>query len=238
MLPVIEQLLILQDRDRKLLRLKAELTDTPAQRKRLQDKAAHTQAAFDVVKQKGRQIESDRKKLELEVQSKEDFIRKIETQQGATKSNEQYKAFTHQIETTRNEIHALEDQEIVFMEQAEKIAVEVDAAAKIAAGQKAESDKQLADLDAREANLKREFEGASTERATQAAKVDEATLARYERLLDRKGDNVVVGVKGAICGGCHMKLPTQAVVSAKAQSEIVTCINCGRMLYWTRDMDH
>jgi predicted nucleic acid-binding Zn-ribbon protein len=237
MLPIVEQLLILQDRDRKLLRLKAELADTPPQRKRLQDKAANAQAAFEAVKQQSRHIESERKKLELEVSSKEEFIRKIETQQGATKSNDQYKAFTHQIETTKAEIHALEDKEIALMEQAEMAAKALAAAAKVAADHKAETDKQLADLAAREANLKKEFEAASAERAGLAEKVDSPTLARYQHLLDRKGDNVVVGVKGAICGGCHMKLPQQTVVTARAQSEIVTCINCSRLLYWTRDMD-
>ncbi len=238
MLPVIEQLLILQDRDRRLLRLKAELADAPVQRQHLEAKAAQTQAAFDLVKQKGRQLESDRKRLELEVTSKEEFIRKLETQQGATKSNEQYKAFSHQIETTRNEVHALEDQEIELMEKAEALLREIDAAAKIAADQKAESDRHLADLASREANLKREFDAVAADRAGLAEKVDPQTLSRYQHLIDRKGDNVVVGVKGGICGGCHMKLPTQTVVSAKAQSEIVTCINCSRMLYWTRDMDH
>lgn len=237
MLPVIEQLLILQDRDRRLLRLKAELADAPLQRKRLQDKATQTQAVFDAVKQKGRQIESDRKKLELEVNSKEDFIRKLETQQGATKSNEQYKAFSHQIETTKGEIHALEDQEIVLMEKAEAIAKEIDAAAKVAAAQKAESDKQLADLATREANLQKEFDAASGERAGLADQVDESALDIYEHLLSRRGDNVVVGMKGGICGGCHMQLQKQTIVLAKAQTDIVTCINCTRILYWTRDMD-
>ena len=99
-------------------------------------------------------------------------------------------------------------------------------------------DKQLADLATREAKLQREFEGGSAERAGLAEKVDAPTLARYQHLLDRKGDNVVVGVKGGICGGCHMKLPTQTVVTAKAQADIVTCINCSRILFWTRDMDH
>ena len=237
MLPVIEQLLILQDRDRRLLRLKAELADAPLQRKRLQDKAAQTQAVFEAVKLKGRQIESDRKKLELEVQSKEEFIRKLETQQGATKSNDQYKAFNHQIETTKGEIHALEDSEIGLMEKAESIAKEIDSAAKTAAAQKAESDKQLADLATREANLKQEFEVASEERAGLADQVEESALAVYEHLLGRKGDNVVVGMKGGNCGGCHMQLQKQTIVQAKAQTGLVTCINCTRILYWTRDMD-
>lgn len=238
MLPIVEQLLILQDRDRKLLRLQAELTDAPLQRRRLEEKSARARAAFDTVKQKSLHLESERKKLELEVDSKEEFIRKLETQQGQTKSNDQYKAFNHQIETTRGEIRALEDRELDLMEQFEAATRELQAAAQAAAEQKAETDKQLADLTAREANLKREFDAASAERATLAAAVDPATLPRYQRILERKGENAVVGVKDATCGGCHMKLPQHVYLAAKAQTEIVLCSNCGRMLYWTRDMDY
>jgi predicted nucleic acid-binding Zn-ribbon protein len=67
--------------------------------------------------------------------------------------------------------------------------------------------------------------------------VDEGARSRYERLVKNKGTNVVVGVQHGVCGGCHMRLPTQILVSCRAQQEIVTCINCGRILYYTRDMD-
>jgi predicted nucleic acid-binding Zn-ribbon protein len=33
-----------------------------------------------------------------------------------------------------------------------------------------------------------------------------------------------------------MKLPAQQLVSCKAAEEIITCTNCGRILYYTRDM--
>lgn len=237
MLPIIEQLLVLQDRDRRLNRLRAELADVPPQRKRLQDRASLTAATYESAKLRGRQIESDRKKLELEVQTKQEFIRKIETQQGATKSNDEYKRYTHQIETTHGEINGLEDQELVLMEQADAAAKEVAAAAVVAAAQKAESDKQLADLAAREANLQKELALVSAEREAQAGKIDEQVVVRYDRILKTKGDNVVVGVANVTCGGCHMKLPQQVFLAAKAQSEIISCSSCGRMLYYSRDME-
>ena len=55
-------------------------------------------------------------------------------------------------------------------------------------------------------------------------------------LFKNKGENVVVSVEHSACGGCHMKLPTQIVTSCRAQAEIVTCPNCGRILYFTSDM--
>ena len=52
------------------------------------------------------------------------------------------------------------------------------------------------------------------------------------------GENVVVGIEHSACGGCHMKLPAQIVTHCRAeQAELVTCPSCGRVLYFTRDMD-
>jgi len=55
--------------------------------------------------------------------------------------------------------------------------------------------------------------------------------------MKSKGDNVVVGVQHGVCGGCHMKLQQQLIVSVQSQKEIVTCTTCGRILYYSRDMD-
>jgi uncharacterized protein len=34
-----------------------------------------------------------------------------------------------------------------------------------------------------------------------------------------------------------MKMPVQLVVSCQAGKEMITCPNCGRILYYTPDMD-
>ena len=67
--------------------------------------------------------------------------------------------------------------------------------------------------------------------------VDMQVLSRYDRILQTRGENIVVGVTNITCGGCHMKLPQQVFLAAKAQKEIANCSNCGRILYYTRDME-
>jgi len=73
--------------------------------------------------------------------------------------------------------------------------------------------------------------------------VDENVIAnssirsKYERLAKQKGQNVVVGIQHGVCGGCHMQLSRATVVGCQAEQEVVTCTNCGRILYYTRDMD-
>ena len=237
MLEVIEKLIILQDRDRKLIRLREELAHIPAERQQLQTKAAAAQAALDAAKQRGKQIESDRKKLELDVDAKKQLIEKYSLQQFQTKKNEEYKALAHEIEMCKEVIFKLEDQQLELMEQAEQAQKQVVAATQSTNEAKRTIDARLSDIAGREANLKKELTELEANRQELAEAVDESTRSRYERLLKHKGSNVVVGIQHGVCGGCHMQLSRSTIVTCQAEQEIVTCTNCGRILYYTRDMD-
>jgi len=236
MLETIEKLLILQDRDRKIHRVQQELAHIGPERESLRAKAAATQSQLETARLRVKQLESERKQLELEVEAKKTQIEKYANQQLQTRKNEEYRALAHEIETCKADITKIEDQEIVLMEQAETAQKEVARATGEATEAKKFAEGQITQLGQREENFKKEFAELQTGRAELAAAVDDSTRSRYDRLLKSKGDNVVVGVDHAACGGCHMKLPAQILVSCQGQKEIVTCPNCGRILYFTRDM--
>lgn len=237
MLDVIEKLLVLQDRDRKLLRVRDELAHVAPERHELTARALSTQSALDAAKLRVKQIESERKKLELDVEAKQLQIQKYAGQQLLTKKNEEYRALAHEIEMAKEAIVKIEDQEIVFMEQAEAAQKQVAEANVAASAAKKLVDGKLGELATREATLTKEQAELDSNREELASVVDDLTRSRYERLLKQKGQNVVVGISHSSCGGCHMKLQRQVVVSCQAEQEIVTCPNCGRILYFTRDMD-
>lgn len=237
MLEIIEKLLILQDRDRKLLKVREELMHIPSERQQLQGKAGAAQSTLDAAKLRGKQIESERKKLELEVEAKKQQIERYSLQQFQTKKNEEYKALTHEIDLCKEAIVKLEDQELELMEQAETAQKEATAASQAAADAKRTMDTRLIDLAGREQTLQKELQDLEANRGELAAAVEEGLRARYERLLKNKGQTVVVGIHHGVCGGCHMQLSRQIIVSCQADQEIVHCPNCGRILYYTRDMD-
>ena len=237
MLDVIEKLLVLQDRDRKLLRTQAELSGVAPQRQTMQGKASGAQAALDAAKLKAKQLESDRKKLELEIAGHKGRIDKYASQQLLTKKNEEYRALAHEIEMAREAIAKIEDQELELMFKADEVAKETAAANKIAAEAKKDLDAAVAALGERERNLQKQLAELQSNRNELAAAVEEGTLARYERILKQRGDHAIVGIQHAVCGGCHMKLPTQVLVSCQSQSEVNMCPHCGRILYFTRDME-
>ena len=237
MLDVIEKLLVLQDRDRRILRIKDELAHVEPERRELLGRTSGSQAKLDAAKLRVKQIESDRKKLELDVEAKKQQSDKYATQQLQTKKNEEYRALQNEIDGCKKAITALEDQELELMEQGEAAQKEVVAAQHVAADAKKLSDGKITDLDAREKNLRTELAALESNRSELAAAVDPGARDKYERLLRNKGSNVVVGISHHSCGGCHMKLNRGTVVACQGEQEIITCTNCGRILYFTRDMD-
>jgi uncharacterized protein len=166
MMEAIEKLLILQDRDRNIMQLRGELVRIEPQRQMFNARTSGAQTNLDAAKNRAKQLESDRKKLELEVESKKQQIEKYANQQFQTKKNEEYRALAHEIELCKQAIVKLDDQQIELMEQAEGAQKEVQAANQALAEAKKVADGQVTELGKREENLKKELEGLESTRAT------------------------------------------------------------------------
>jgi uncharacterized protein len=237
MLEVIERLLILQDRDRKIHRVRAELANVAPEREALQGRLISAQTALDAAKLTVKQIESERKKLELEVEAKKEQIEKYSLQQFQTKKNEEYRALANEIENCRTAIVQLEDQQLDLMEKAEVAQKEsVQASAAFSEAKKV-VERLVIDIAQKEETLKRQLTELEDNYDRLTVGIDEGVLNRYQRLRRSKGDNAVVGIEHGVCGGCHMKLPVQIIRSCQGQQEIVSCPNCGRILYYAPHMD-
>jgi len=237
MLDTIEKLLILQDRDRKIRRVQGELADIEPQRQLFKSKGANVQGRLEAAKLRVKQTESERKRLELDVEAKKQQIERYANQQLQTRKNEEYRALAHEIETCKADITKIEDQEIELMEQGEQAQREVMQLTREANDTKQLIEDQVSKLGEREENLRKELAELESNRSELAEAVDAGARARYERLVKSKGENVIVGVNHGVCGGCHMRLPAQILVTCQQEQEIVSCTNCGRILYYTRDMN-
>jgi Zn-ribbon protein, possibly nucleic acid-binding len=227
----LEQLLILQDRQQKIRQIQAEIKTLPLERSHLESQLAASAAGVDALKQKARQVEIERKKLELDVGTRTESISRLKTQQYQTRKNDEFQALGHEIERYENEIRKLEDQELELMIEADKLKAEVEAAEKSARATKDTISRQLTDLETKSKALGSQQQGLETEREALATQIDADLLDQFERLFNSKGDAAVVAVEHGVCTGCHMKVTTATASRVKAGKEIVSCENCGRILY-------
>lgn len=227
----LEQLLIIQDRQQKIRQIQTEIKTLPQQRANLEAQLAASVAGVEALKQKGRQVEVDRKNLELDVGTRSNSIAKLRTQQYETRKNDEFQAMGHEIERYENEIKKIEDQELELMMQADKVKAELVEEEKKAGATKESISRQLVDLDEKSKTLESRLQELTNERAELAAKIDEDLLDRFERLFESKGDAAIVALEHNVCTGCHMKVTTATIMHAKAGKEIVNCEQCGRILY-------
>ena len=227
----LEQLLILQDREQKIRQIGIEVGTVPLRRKSLEAQLAASKASVEMLKQRARQVEMDRKKLELDVGTRTETISRLKTQQYQTRKNDEFQAIGHEIERYENEIRKIEDDELELMVLADKIKADLGEEEKKAAAVRESVARQTNDLEVKSTTLESRLEELRDERAEIAGKIDEDLLSRFERLFKSKGDAVVVALEHEVCTGCHMKVTAQTAHRAKAGREIVSCENCGRILY-------
>jgi predicted nucleic acid-binding Zn-ribbon protein len=229
--PIIENLLVIQDHDLRIMKFEKEIADIP-QRKAAIDSLLdeHRQA---VVKAKdafkGRQLEI--KKAELEIESARERIRKFREQQMQLKSNREFRVMEDEIETVEKGIRQVEDRILTIMETVEVAQGGVKERENDLKGEEGSVTGEMTAIDQRAADIKNELGRVKESRAKVAAGIDEIRLHQYERLFQNKHDKVLVAVENATCGGCHMKLPPYVCHEARKQNEVILCGFCGRMLY-------
>lgn len=232
MQPVLEQLLVLQNRDQKIRTIQRELKMAPLERKEIEDKLAAAQASLDAVKQKSRELEVARKNLELDANTRRDTIGKLKTQQFQTRKNDEFTALGNEVKRYEAEVQSIEDKELELMDESEKLKPQIAAAEKELTQQKAQIIRQMSDLESKIKAIEAELQQLEADRATLATQVDEEILERYERLFASKGDAAIVALEHEVCMGCHMKVTTQTAVRVRGRKEIVGCEQCGRLLYF------
>jgi len=231
MTETIASLLALQDKDQRLRTLRHEMEAIPGEKAAKERLIAESAARLDGARARSREIEVQKKSLEVEAAAKREQIARYRTQQMQTRKNEEFTAFAHEIASAEKVVSDLEDRELVLMEEAESLKPQIASAEQTYQSEKLKYEAQISVLGEKTANLKdrvAELEAARTE----AAKlIDEDLLDRYERLFRTKNGTAVVALEHDVCTGCHMKVMTQTTVELRGEKSIVSCPQCGRILH-------
>lgn len=231
MLPVVQQLLVLQERDQRIRSLQKDLKDAPLLEQRAKSRLADDETAVAAALAVVRDIEIKIKNLELDVQTRRNSIERLKQQQFETRKNEEFQALGHEVVRYENDIRGLEDKELELMEQLENAKPALNAANANLAETKRLVDEEIKALQERSKNVEAQLTQGKAERATLAAAIDGTTLSLYDRLMKSKGDSAVVLLNGEICGGCHVKVVRDTQLKLRADEVMTQCEQCGRILY-------
>ena len=231
MLPEIEKLLKLQDRDQKLRAVLNEIAALPGEKAARDRELKAADDRLESARGRQREIEIERKKLEVEVKAKQEQIARYKNQQLETRKNEEFSALRHEIETAEKAVVELEDRELLLMEEAESLKPALANAQLAHQEEKKKVASHMASLTTRKENLESRRKELESERPGLADGIDEDLLDRYNRLFKTKNGIPLVTVEHGVCSGCNMQVNTQTILEVRAEKEIVGCPQCGRILY-------
>lgn len=231
MLDEVRTLLILQDRDRRLLAIGQDLEKLPQDEARAKAKLANDEAAVKKSHELLLEAELKVKKIELDVGTRKTTILRLKNQQFETRKNEEFQAIGHEIIRYEKEIDELETKELEAMEEVDK-ARSVNAKAE-AARKHTQTlvEEDLISIKTRHDQVKAERDEVLAARIPIAAKVEPQLLSLYERLMKSKGGVAVAPMSEGRCGGCQMRLIASTVQKAASGRELTQCEDCGRILY-------
>jgi predicted nucleic acid-binding Zn-ribbon protein len=231
MLDEVRALLILQDRDRRLLALAKDLEKLPQDEARAKTKLSADEAAVKKAHDAVVDCELRLKRLELDAGTRHTTIQRLKTQQFETRKNEEYQALGHEITRYEREVDGLETRELELMEEMDGLRSAQKAAEAALAHTRTLVDEDLASIAQRRVRMEAERAEAGAERERLAAQVPDEIIPLYLRLMKTKAGMAVAPMHEGKCGGCHMKLIASTVVAVQSGKELTRCEDCGRILY-------
>ena len=228
--PDLEKLVRLQAADDDLHRAEAELAEIPRARQTLEARLAKERGLLDAANQRLEECQSQRRKSEGDLQDLEARRSKYKGQLMDVKTNKEYTAMLHEIESVERQISGVEDVILAAMERGESLSAEV---ARERAEFKAideEHRRESAALDGREREVEGRTDALRKDRDAIAATLSDAHRELFQRVAGLRGAAVGLAREG-MCELCHVKLRPQMFVEIKRNAEIVQCPSCSRILY-------
>ena len=183
MLPEIEQLLIIQDRDQKITKLNSDIERLPLEEQQAKQRLKTVIESVNSAESKIKANEVEISKIELDIDTRKDSITKLKNQQLETKKNEEFAAMEHSITNYQDEISKLEDSQIELMEKGEELSrLLEDTNATLSKDQKV-VDAELEIIEERKKQFSKKIEELKLDRETIASKIDNDLLDQYNRIF-------------------------------------------------------
>ena len=228
----LERLIRLQALDTQAADARKAQTTIPETQLALDQKLEGARSAVAAAKDKQAANQAERRALEKDLAALNTRLSRYKDQLMEVKTNREYTAMQHEIETAQGEVKRLEDQMLEKMLEADELAgalKSAEAALKVAEQLIV---KERAALDVQLAEAGDTLQRALAERAALVKELPASVVTTYETIARSRKGMAVVAAKDERCSQCQVRLRPQVFVQVRLNSGIVQCDSCQRILYY------
>ncbi|MDP1571922.1 MAG: C4-type zinc ribbon domain-containing protein [Vicinamibacterales bacterium] len=231
MLPDLERLIRLQSVDSTADDARRRIGEAPGRVGALDSRLDAARAAVEAAKQALAENQTERRTLEKDCAVVQQRVTKYKDQLMEVKTNREYHAIQHEIETFTGEVQKVEGQILEKMMAHDELTVALkDAEAALARDIKALGDEKAA-IEQEARDLAVVVEQMTAERAAIAATVEPRTLALFDTVYKRRQGIAVSKVTGGLCEACHVRVRPQVLNNLLMGQTLFQCESCQRILY-------
>jgi len=229
----LSQLIELQELDLELQRLIDRLAKIPAERDQIESEFRQYAAEFLELKDRYDKTLNDRKHLETELASAQQHYDKFEQDKMRVTNPKQYEAVVREIDATKRQVSAFENEILKRMEDADKLDAEIKERTPDVERKREEADQMLAAFDGERQAAEQQIVALNERRLQLAAQVSKPLFAAYDRLArSRRGQALSPISNEGICSVCRVRVRPKVFSDVRRGNEMITCENCGRILYY------
>ena len=232
MLPDLKLVIRLQEIDNRLAELAREIAALPVHIAEIQKKLVSHERKLEADRAALGANQKERKSCESDIQTQEQKISKLKDQMVGAKTNEQYRAFQHEIEFCQKEIRKFEDRILELMGESEPLEKNVKLAEAALKTEKAQVEGEKKEAEQRTAVDRKAESELKTERASIASSISASAYQNYERVRKGRKGVAVAEVLDGRCSACHIGLRPQFFQDLKRGETILSCESCQRILYY------
>ena len=173
-----------------------------------------------------------RRAEEKEVATVQTRLARYKDQLLEVKTNREYTAMLHEIETAQNDIRGREDRILEIMMESD----ELNAAIKQSESELKTAEREIATeraaLEKEIADLRGDMEKTAAVRQQLTAEIDRRVLSTFEHVAKNRKGVAVAEAKDGHCTICHVRLRPQVFNEVRRNESIIQCDSCQRILYY------
>ena len=228
----IRLLVQLQECDNRIREITRKKAEGPRRISKLREELDALETRFKAESDRLEMLNTDRRRIETEIQELDSNIEKSSIKLSNIKSNKEYKAALKELEGMKQNKAVTEDRTIQIMEEIEQLE-----------GGRSKNEEKRAELretfDRDRIAIEKELEILDKSLAELEAKraefhriIDQDLLKRYLFLSERKEGQAIISVIEGVCQACHIGLPPQKFNELIKGHALMSCPNCSRLIYW------
>jgi predicted nucleic acid-binding Zn-ribbon protein len=221
----------LQRTDDQIRALTEEIARLPKYVAEIERKLHAHERQLDADRELLSENQKSRRGLEREVETFEQKGSKLRDQMNEAKTNEQFRAFQHEIKFTEDEARRVEDRILDKMEEAETLQRNVQAAEQALKIETANVQKEVVAARERVARDEEQLVQRKERRKELTASLPSHLLRLYEKVYKARGGVAVAEALAERCTACNVMFRPQFSQLLRHGDEIMTCESCGVILY-------